>query len=105
MAPNKAHKPVQETMVEEPTQDLNVPLEAIREEEQEDFEEKEDQENHNDHENEEEQPTQVPFTPEQLEVLFKMNRLDFNELVTALKGGSSKGVGFQLAKPRNFDGV
>jgi hypothetical protein len=34
-----------------------------------------------------------------------MNRPDFNELVAALKGGSSKGVGFQLAKPENFDGI
>ncbi len=34
-----------------------------------------------------------------------MNRPDFNELFAALKGGSSKGVGFQLAKPGNFDGV
>jgi len=32
---------VQETVVEEPTQDLDVPFEAIREEEQEDFEEQE----------------------------------------------------------------
>ncbi len=48
---------------------------------------------------------QVFFTLEELEILFKMNRPDFNELITALKGGSSKGVGFQLAKPWNFDGV
>jgi hypothetical protein len=34
-----------------------------------------------------------------------MNRLDFNELVVALKGRSSKNAGFQLAKPRNFDGA
>jgi hypothetical protein len=34
-----------------------------------------------------------------------MNRPDFTELVMALKGGSSKGVGFKLAKPRNFGGV
>ncbi len=41
-------------MVEKPTQDWEVPPEAIREEEQEDFEEQENQENHNDYENEEE---------------------------------------------------
>ncbi len=46
----------------------------------------------------------VLFTPEQLEVL-KMNRPYFNELVTALKGGSSKSAGFQPAKPENFDGA
>jgi hypothetical protein len=40
-----------------------------------------------------------------LEVLFKLNRLDFTELVAALKGGSSKGVGFKPIKPGNFDGV
>jgi len=39
-------------MVEEPTHDLKVPSEVIREEEQEDFEEQADQENHDDHENE-----------------------------------------------------
>jgi hypothetical protein len=33
MAPKKSHKPIQKTMVEEPTQDLNVPSEVIREEE------------------------------------------------------------------------
>jgi hypothetical protein len=42
---------------------------------------------------------------EQLEVLFKMNRPDFNELIAALKGGSSKSAGFQPAKLGNFDGV
>ncbi len=86
-------------MVEKPTQDLDVPSEAIREEEQ------ENQENLDDHENEEEQPTIIIFTPEQLEILFKMNRPGFTELVTVLKGRSSKGVGFQLAKPGNFDGI
>jgi hypothetical protein len=34
-----------------------------------------------------------------------MNRTDFSELVAALKGGSSKNVGYQPAKPRNFDGA
>ncbi len=34
-----------------------------------------------------------------------MNRPNFSELVVALKGGSSKNVGFQLAKPGNFDSV
>jgi hypothetical protein len=32
MAPKRTRKLVQETMVEEPTQDLDVPFEAIREE-------------------------------------------------------------------------
>ncbi len=53
----------------------------------------------------EEQWSLVLFTQEQLEVLLKMNRLDFSELVTALKGGSSKNAGFQPAKPGNFDGA
>jgi hypothetical protein len=56
-------------MVEEPTQDLDVPFEAIREEEQEDSKKQKDRENYDDHENEEEQPTMVLFTQEQLEVL------------------------------------
>jgi hypothetical protein len=40
-----------------------------------------------------------------LEVLLKMNRPNFSELVVALKGGSSKNAGFQPAKPGNFDGA
>ncbi len=51
-------------MVEKPTQDLDVPSKAIREEEQEDSKNQGDCDNHNDHENEEEQPTTVLFTPE-----------------------------------------
>jgi hypothetical protein len=47
-------KLVKETMVEEPTQDLDVPSEAIRDDEQKDFKEKEDLQNCDDHENEEE---------------------------------------------------
>jgi hypothetical protein len=54
MAPKRTHKPIHETMVENPTLDRKVPSEAIREEEQENFEKQEDQENHDDHENEEE---------------------------------------------------
>jgi len=42
MALKKTRKPIQKTMVEKPTQDLDVPFEAIREEEQNDFEEHED---------------------------------------------------------------
>jgi hypothetical protein len=87
------------------TQDLDVPFEAIREEEQDDFEEQEDQENLDDHESEEELPTTILFILEQLEVLLKMNKFDFSELVMALKGGASKGVGFQLVKPGNFDKI
>jgi hypothetical protein len=92
MAPKKTRKLVRETVVEEPTQDQDVPLEAIREEEQKGSEHEGDRDNLDDHESEKEQPNAVLFTLEQLEVLFKMNRPDFNELVAALKGGSSKGV-------------
>jgi len=105
MAPKKTRKPVQETVVEEPTQDLDVPPEAIREEEQKDSEDEGDCDDLNDHEGEEEHPSVVLFTPEQLEVLLKMNRPNFNELVAALKGGSSKGVEFKPAKPETFDGA
>jgi len=42
MALKKTCKPVQETMVEEPIQDLDVPSDVIKEEEQDDFEEQED---------------------------------------------------------------
>jgi hypothetical protein len=34
-----------------------------------------------------------------------MNRPDFTKLVVALKGRSSKGVGFQPVKPRNFNEI
>jgi hypothetical protein len=40
-----------------------------------------------------------------LEILFKMNKPNFSELVVALKGGASKDARFQLAKLRNFDGA
>ncbi len=40
-----------------------------------------------------------------MEILLKMNRLDFSELVMALKGGASKDVRFEPAKPENFDGA
>jgi hypothetical protein len=43
--------------------------------------------------------------PKQLEVLLKMNILNFIGLFEALKGGSSKSVGFKLVKLGNFDGV
>jgi hypothetical protein len=92
-------------MVEETTQDLDVPPEPMREEEQDHSEDEGDRASLKEHENEEEQPNGVLFTPEQLEVLLKMNRPDFSELVAALKGGSSKSVGFKPARPGNFDGA
>ncbi len=105
MAPKKSRKVVQETVVEEPTQDPDVPPQAMSGEEQKDSEGEQDHDSHEDHESEEEQPNAVLFTPEQLEVLLKMNRPDYNELVAALKGGSSKGVGFKPARPGNFEGA
>jgi hypothetical protein len=105
MAPKKTRKLVQETVVEETTQDLDVPPEPMREEEQDHSEDEGDRASLEEHENEEEQPKGVLFTPEQLEVLLKMNRPDFSELVEALKGGSPKSVGFKPARPGNFDGA
>ncbi len=63
------------------------------------------QEDQDEPESEEEQRSSVLFTPEQLEVLLKMNRPDFGELVAALKTRTSKGERFQPAKLRNFDGA
>jgi len=40
-----------------------------------------------------------------LEILLKMNRPNFSELVASLKGGASKDARFQPAKPGNFDGA
>jgi hypothetical protein len=56
-------------------------------------------------ESEEEQRSSVLFTSEQLEVLLKMGRFDFGELVAALKTRAAKGERFQPAKPGNFDGA
>jgi len=105
MAPKKTRKLVQETVVEETTQDLDVPPEPMREEEQDHSKDEGDRTSLEEHENEEERANGVLFTPEQLEVLLKMNMPDFNELVAALKGGSSKSVGFKPARPGNFDGA
>ncbi len=40
-----------------------------------------------------------------MKVLLKINRLDFSELVAALKSRPSKNAGFQPVKPGNFDGA
>jgi hypothetical protein len=58
MAPKKTRKPVQETMLEEPTKDQEVPPESIGEEDL------EAQKDHDNPESEEEQPNIVLFTPE-----------------------------------------
>jgi len=99
MAPRKNHKQAQETMLEEPIEDRIVSLESIGEEEP------RTQEDQNEPESEEEQRNLVLFTQEQLEVLFKMNRPNFSELVVTFKRGASKDVKFQPAKPENFDGA
>jgi hypothetical protein len=99
MAPKKNRMQAQETMLQEPVGDRVVPPESIGEEEP------RPQEDQDEPESEEEQQSLVLFTLEQFEVLLKMNRPDFGELVVALKGGSSKNARFQLAKPGNFDGA
>jgi hypothetical protein len=99
MAPKKNQKQAPETMLEEPIEEQVSPPESISEEAP---RAREDQD---EPESEEEQRSSVLFTPEQLEVLLKMNRPDFGELVEALKGGSSKHAGFQPAKPGNFNGA
>ncbi len=99
MAPKKNHTQAQDTMLEEPVEDRVVPPEYIGEEEP------RTREDQNEPKSEEEQQSSVLFTPEQLEVLLKMNRPDFGELVMALKGGSSKNAGYQPTKPGNFDGA
>jgi hypothetical protein len=88
MAFKKNCKQAQDTMLEELVKNRVVPPESIREEEPRTREEQDELEN------EKEQWSSVLFTQEQLEVLFKMNRPDFSELVAVLKGRSSKNVGF-----------
>jgi predicted RNA-binding protein with RPS1 domain len=75
-------------MLEEPVEDRIVPLESIGKEEP------SIREDQDEPKSEEEQRSSVLFSPKQLEVLFKMNRPEFNELVAAFKGGSSKNVGY-----------
>jgi len=99
MAPKKNCKQAQDSLLEELVEDRVVPLESIREEEPKTWEDQDELES------EEEQRSSVLFTLEQLEVLFKMNRPNFGELVAALKTRTSEGERFQSAKPRNFDGV
>jgi hypothetical protein len=99
MALKKNRKQVQDSMLEEPVEDQIVPLESIGEEKS------RPREDQDEPESEEETRSWVLFTPEQLEVLLKMNRLDFGELVAAIKTRTPKGEKFQLAKPGNFDGA
>ncbi len=88
MAPKKNRKQTQETMLEEPNEDRVVPPKSIGEEEP------KTREDQDEPESEEKQWSSVLFTQEQLEVLLKMNRPDFSELVVTLKGGASKDVRF-----------
>ncbi len=100
MAPKKNCKQSQDSMLEEPVDDRVAPPESIGEEEPMPREDRDEPESE-----EEEQRSSVLFTPEQLEVLLKMGRPDFGDLVAALKTGAAKGERFQPAKPRNFDGA
>jgi hypothetical protein len=86
-------------MAGDPAEDQVLPPESLGEEEP------ITREDQDEHENEEEPRGSVLFTPEQLEVLLKMNRPNFGELVAALKTGTAKGERFQPAKPGNFDGA
>jgi hypothetical protein len=86
-------------MLEELVEDRVAPLESIGEEEP------MPREDQDEPESEEEQRSSILFTQEQLEVLLKMGRPDFGELVAALKTRYAKGERFQPAKPGNFDGA
>jgi len=99
MAPKKTRKPPQDPVLEEPVKDRVAPLESIGEEEAMPREDRDEPES------EEQQRSSVLFTQEQLEVLLKMGRPDFAELVAALKTRAAKGERFQQAKPGNFDGA
>ncbi len=99
MAPKKNRKQPQDTMLEEPAEDQVAPPESVGEEEPRLREDRDEPES------EEEQRSSVLFTQEQLEVLLKMGRPDFGELVATLKTGAAKGERFQPAKPGNFDGA
>ncbi len=99
MAPKKTRKPSQDSMLEEPVEDQVAPPKSIGEEEP------MPRGDQDEPETEEEQRSSVLFTQEQLEVLFKMGRPDFGELVAALKTRAAKGERFQPAKLGNFNGA
>jgi hypothetical protein len=103
MAPKKNRKQTSETRPEELVEDLIALPESIGEEEPNSREDQDEPEVGL--ESEEEQRSSVLFTPKQFEILLKMNRPDFGELVAALKMRTSKGERFQPAKPGNFDGA
>ncbi len=86
-------------MLGEPVEDLVVLPKSIREEEPTTWEDQDELGSEDTHR------SSILFTQEQLEVLFKMNRPDFGELVAALKSGASKNERFQPAKLGNFDGA
>ncbi len=100
MARKKNRKQLQDSVLEEPVDDQVAPPESIGEEEPMPWEDRDEPESE-----EGEQRSLVLFTPEQLEVLLKMGRPNFGELVAALKTGAVKGERFQPAKPGNFDGA
>jgi hypothetical protein len=99
MAPKKNRKQPQNSMLEELVEDRVAPLESIGEEEP------RPREDQDEPESEEEQRSLVLFTQEQLEVLLKMGRPDFGELVAVFKTGVAKGERIQPAKLENFDGA
>jgi hypothetical protein len=86
-------------MLEEPAEGQVAPSESIGEEELRLREDRDEPES------EEEQRSSALFTQEQLEVLLKMGRPNFGELVATLKTGAAQGERFQPAKPGNFDGA
>ncbi len=96
MAPKKNRKQAPETMLEEPIEEQVAPLESISEEAP---RAREDQ---NELESEEEQQSSVLFTPEQLEVLLKMNRPNFGELVRPSKRGPPRVKGFNRPSLRTL---
>jgi len=99
MAPKKTRKQPQDSMLDEPVEDRIAPPKSIGEEEAMPREDRDEPES------EEEQRSSVLFTQKQLEILLKMGRPDFGELVATLKTGAAKGERFQSAKPGNFNGA
>ncbi len=99
MVQKKNRKQPQDSMLEEPVDDRVASPESIEEEEP------MPREDQDEPASEEEQRSLLLFTQEQLEVLLKMGRPDFGELVAALKTGAAKGERFQPAKLGNFHGA
>jgi hypothetical protein len=92
MAPKRTRKLVHETMVEEPTQDLNVPYEALVRRNKKILKDNKTMRTTMTMKIKRSNQPHSFSLQNNWRFLLEMSMLDFIGLVTAFKGGSSKGV-------------